>query len=458
MNVGTLFTSICQPLSRLMGVIALLVTLWASQVLAQDNSAPPMDLSGETGEESAAAPLGGVEPQLLETYGAQAILGLSEEMLEQVRGGDTVTPTLAIPLPSPGIIGDGGLQAIAEAVRTRYDMPAMAVVLVRQGSISEMASTGVRIQGGTEAVTDNDRWHLGSITKSMTSTLVAVLVEQGVIAWDTTPADSFPQFVGEMHPSFKIVTLAQLLSHQAGLTVDIAGIPSINSVTDAATGTVPEKRLLWARELLTTTPVTTRGTFLYTNADYIVAGAMIEAATGTAWEDLMVQQVFGPLGMNRTGFGAPGNAALRDQPWGHKVEGGGLAPVSPDEPDADNPKSLGPAGTAHTTLADIALYMLAHIEGERGVPGIVTAPGFQFLHAPFNGTDYGMGWEIISHDPSLGVVLNHDGSNGRWFAGVGLFPALDIGAFAVTNAGGVQAETALQELGDLIVQRIAASQ
>ena len=51
----------------------------------------------------------------------------------------------------------------------------------------------------------------------MTSTLIAKLVEQGKLKWDTTLAEVFPDLAPQMHADFKAVTLLQLLSHRAGL-------------------------------------------------------------------------------------------------------------------------------------------------------------------------------------------------------------------------------------------------
>ena len=398
-------------------------------------------------------------------YGSDRI-DSARTLLDGVDGSDQslllalaeVDSTLSRGLPEPGIVGDGALASLVEQVRDDYGMPAMAVILVRRGAIAEMASSGLRVQGGSEPVTDNDLWHLGSIGKAMTATLVGALVEQGAIGWDSTPAQVFPQLVGEMHPAYENVSVAQLLAHQAALPFNVGNIPSLDLVDDSGPGTVTDKRFLWARELLATPPLNDVGVYRYTNAGYIVAGAMLEAVTGDSWENLMTQQVFLPLGMNQTGFGPPGSGALRDQPWGHIEDRDNLEPVSPGSPNADNPAALGPAGTMHSSLSDYARYMLAHLAGERGEPGLLTASTFQFLHAPFDGVDYGMGWEVNNSFADIGPIFQHAGSNLRWLAQVGLAPGLDIGVLVVTNAAGNEAQAAVDALGNLMVLRILASE
>jgi CubicO group peptidase (beta-lactamase class C family) len=164
----------------------------------------------------------------------------------------------------------------------------------------------------------------------------------------------------------------------------------------------------------------------------------------------MTQYVFEPLGMNQTGFGAPGSAALHDQPWGHVDVGSTLTPKSPDATDADNPAAMGPAGTVHSTLVDYTKFMLAHIAGERGTDSILTSSTFQFLHAPFQGQDYGMGWEINTEVASVGTILEHTGTNLRWRAQVGLVPELELGILIVTNAGGNEAQEAVDSLSSIM--------
>jgi D-alanyl-D-alanine carboxypeptidase len=357
----------------------------------------------------------------------------------------------------PGTVNDGRLQAMLAYVQSQYDLPAMGVILVRAGQVSEIATSGVRVRGGNEPVTDANLWHLGSLTKSMTATLAAALVESGMISWQSTPAQIFPELIGSMNPAYENVTIAQLLAHQSGLPVDMTNIPSFDRVADTAAGTTREKRLLWARELLATTPQNAVGEFSYSNSGYVVAGAMLEAASGTSWEDLLTQQVLQPLGMNQTGFGPPGSATLRDQPWGHSANGNILSARSPDSAGADNPAAVGPAGTVHASLRDYAKYMLAHINGELGQPELLTADSYRFLHAPFEGKDYGMGWGVDNSIPAIGAILEHTGSNLRWIAQVGLVPQMGIGVLVVTNAAGNKAQQAVDAMGNLMFQRIMAS-
>ncbi len=159
-------------------------------------------------------------------------------------GGSSPAPNSgSIPPPAAGTIGDGRLPELLEWARALQDVPAMAMVLVQQGQIAEMAAVGRRSASANAPATSDDRWHLGSLTKAMTATLAGVLVEQSVIGWETTPLDVWPGLDQSIDPGFRNITLKQLLSHTSGMR-------SVNTVPpameDDAPGTPMEKRRLWA--------------------------------------------------------------------------------------------------------------------------------------------------------------------------------------------------------------------
>ena len=80
-----------------------------------------------------------------------------------------------------------------DAIRKKYDLPALAVVVVKDGRICERDAVGVRKYGDPTPVTTNDLFHIGSCTKSMTATLAAILIEEGKLRWNTTIAEVFPE-------------------------------------------------------------------------------------------------------------------------------------------------------------------------------------------------------------------------------------------------------------------------
>ena len=257
----------------------------------------------------------------------------------------------------------------------------------------------------TVPVTVDDQWHVGAITQSMTATLAAILVEDGLITWDTTVLDVWPELTAQVDPGFRTVTLRQLLSHTSGMKPDDDWPGSL----DGATGTLMEKRRAWAARLLSQPPAVPLGNFSSSNMGYVVAGAMLETRTQTPWETLLTIRVFAPLGMTHSGFGAPGTPGLLDEPLGHRDLNPRFEAVQPG-PDSDSPQAAGPAGTVHVTLNDFGVFLLAHLAGEQGKPGLLTTASFRTLHTPVAGKlRAGLGGLAGSlHDRKRGLVAQRN--------------------------------------------------
>ena len=358
------------------------------------------------------------------------------------------------PQPPVGMTGDGRLGEIVEWVRYSHALPALATIVVHDNQVVELAAEGVRRIDGSVAVSTDDKWHLGSLTKSMTATLAGVMVEMSVVSWDTTPLDVWPELDGSIHSQFRSITLRDLLSHTAGLR-RVNEAPS--KYGDLSPGSFMEKRREFAAELLSEAPIGPVGRSSYSNGGYIVAGAMLETLMSAPVETLLQDYLFAPLGMIDSSFGAPGSAGMSDQPLGHWESSAGYEPVEPGVA-ADNPQVFAPAGTVHSTLADYANYMIAHINGARGFDGIVTAQTFSVLHAPVDDGS-ALGWGVGPSGPWPNhTELAHGGSNNRWYAVVRIIPGLNGGALFVTNAGGNNAAEAIDVLDDLVAERFINSQ
>ena len=245
---------------------------------------------------------------------------------------------------------DAALQNFVEqtlvAAREKDHLPAIAALVQIDGKIEAETAIGIRAIGRPEAVTTSDRWAIGSDTKAFTATMIARLVEQGIMRFDDTLATSFPALAKAMNPAYRNNTVVQLLSHTAGLPAltDDKDLPAFMAAIASADG-VQAQRAAIARKYLTMPPASKAGAFAYSNLGFIIAGAIAEARTGKAWEDLIRVQIFAPLGIVNGGFGVPGASATFDQPRGHVDKDGKRVALDPADPDADNPAALGPAGT-----------------------------------------------------------------------------------------------------------------
>ena len=333
----------------------------------------------------------------------------------------------AAPPPSPSR-QDNAFAARLEAVRKTAALPAIAGASFRSAGVIAVGASGFRRDGDPVEVTNGDLWHVGSITKSFTSALVGRYVERKELSWSSTLGDVFGVARAR---KFAGVTLVDLLSHRAGLP---ANTPAPHNAHLADPAAVVAQRRQIVDFILATDPLSAPGEqFLYSNVGYVIAGAMLEEKKGRPWEDLIRAEIAAPLRLSSIGFGAPGSPESLQQPRGHRNPGTPGAKLIPIEPPlADNPPYLGPAGTLHMTIGDLARWGQEHLRGERGTDGILTAATFRRLHQPArNDASYAMGWAIRRDNNRL--TIWHNGSNTMWYAIVAFDPAADLGIVIATN-------------------------
>ena len=350
------------------------------------------------------------------------------------------------------------LDSLIEPIRASAQIPALALAVVRGSSLVGIGATGHRQAGTTNPVTPGDRFHLGSNTKTMTATLLAVLVEQGKIGWTTTIGDVFSSLRDGIHSDYRSVTLSQLLTHQSGLPDDTMPDAILWQQIRALSGPIVEQRQQLVELVLSRTPAAPPGSrFQYSNAGYTIAGAMAERVAGLSWEELMAQHVFSPLAMTSAGFGPPGAPGETDQPWGHTSDD--CRPVPPG-PAGDNPPVIGPAGTVHSSLLDWASFASLHLRGAHGEGGLLLRPEtFQQLQRPVPGNYtaegrlYAHGWVVAQWARAGGTALGHAGTNTLWYAIIWVAPARDVAFLVAANCGGDAAFRACDAAIDAASQR-----
>jgi len=342
--------------------------------------------------------------------------------------------------------------AVLEPIRQKAGLPSLAAAVVYQDRCVALGATGLRKVGGRNRVTPEDKYHLGSLTKSMTATLAGRLVTQGKLRWQTTLAEVFPDLAPRFDPAYRDVTLLQLLAHRGGVpaSLDEGGLwTRLWGLTNPPR----VQRMILLEEGTARPPVAPPGSrFLYSNAGYALAGAMLEQVTDTPWETLIRKELFEPLGMTSAGFGPPARPGREDQPWGHIPEGDTFRPVPPG-PRADNPPAIAPAGAVHSSLPDLVRYVAFHLRGARGVEPLLPRDVFERLHRPVGDDTHALGWIVVHRDWAGGNALTHSGSNTTFFAVIWMAPARDFGLVVACNAGGPRAEQACDRAAWELIRR-----
>jgi CubicO group peptidase (beta-lactamase class C family) len=295
----------------------------------------------------------------------------------------------------------------------------------------------------------------------MTATLMATLIEDGLLDWDST-LDVPPR--GRFDTG-STITLHQLLSHTAG--VPVFGLPHWLAMPEF------EGDIVRQRQAFTDWQLTLVGNKNeYSNAGYAMAAHMGESVTGQPWETLIAERLFAPLGVNGV-FGWP---AKHDpnQPWGHWPENledteDPEATVVPHDP-ADEykvPQIIAPAGDVSMTMPDVLVFLRENLRGLNAQSDLLTHESFEVLHAvvapagsvEYIGSDYACGWMILP-EAYGGLTLHmHTGSALTFFFEMVVVPERDfavaVGANAYSLGAAYACDVTLVSLLDLHLEALA---
>lgn len=285
-------------------------------------------------------------------------------------------------------------------------------------------------------------FYLGSNGKAITASVIASLVEQGILDWERTVEDIFEAAQSAepgdpaIHPDLRDVTIAELLRHQSG--IDAFTDDAAFEAATAYAGPPRDARRRYARDVLALAPEHPRGETHYSNAGIVIAAAMAEAQADRDFESLAAQHVFEPLGV-RGGFGPPptdrGDAAALHT-W---REGSGYLRVEESAIPV-----FGPAGDVWMEAGGYARFAQAHLRGMRGrgTAGFLSAASMARLHEPING--YAMGWRSQEYDGA--PLMQHSGGAGASLAMVFLRPDSGLGYVILANGAGGPTEEGMISL------------
>lgn len=347
---------------------------------------------------------------------------------------------LAAAAARPAVLTEAELGRIRRAASA----PAMTAAAQARGGQLNLWCDGERALGSGVPVTRGDRWHLGSITKSMTATLVGRLVDAGKVRWDDTVGAVLGAAAPDMRAEYRAVTYRHLLSHRSGLpaNLEVAGLSSFTrELADPRA-----ERIRFTGLALAAAPVgPAERTFTYSNNGYVTAAVMLEQTLGQSWETLIRTHLFAPLKLTTAGIGAPGRAGVLAEPVGHAPgPDASVRPYPVGEPVTDNPAVFGPTGRVHMSMADLTTYLAAH----RDRSALLKPATWAMLHTPPFGGDYAMGWMVRQ-----GGKLWHNGTNTLWYAEVLVDAAGGKVAAAAANDG---RPSAMAPVGQVLAGALAA--
>ncbi len=246
-------------------------------------------------------------------------------------------------------------------------VPGVAFALIADGGIALERAVGVKEAGGADPVTPTTRFQACSISKPIAVLAMLRLVEQGTLDLDADVNDVLTSWHVPPSASWQPrVTLRQIASHSAGLTV--GGFPGyargtpLPTLIQILTGAAPANT---AGIRVDTLPGVE---FRYAGGGTTVVQQVLEDVTRQAFPDLMRELVLAPLGMSSSGYTQPLPDELRDEAaTAHGTDGAPVAGGWHVYPE------LAAAGL-WTTPGDLARYAIAVQRAAAGTSGAILGP------------------------------------------------------------------------------------
>jgi CubicO group peptidase (beta-lactamase class C family) len=299
------------------------------------------------------------------------------------------------------------LDGIVADTMTRTGVPGAAVGVVYKEKVIYAKGFGVRELGQKGAIDPDTLFLLASLSKPITSTIVAKLVGDGVVKWDDTAKKYNPAFALRDPYVTKHATIADLLSHRSGLHTGAGDLlEDLGFDRDYILSHLDQQPL---------DPF--RSTYHYSNFGYTAGGIAAAAAAAKRWEDLADDVLFKPAGMTSASYRHADYLAHEDRGHIHKrLKDGTWAALYDRDPDAQ-----APAGGASASLNDMMRFLRLQLgkgtlDGKKivdadalaqtHVPQIISAPAAApAARAGF----YGFGWNV-AYDDEGRTRISHSGA------------------------------------------------
>lgn len=284
----------------------------------------------------------------------------------------------------------------------------LGAIVLKNGVNQGIAVSGERAIKTGISLNVNDKWHIGSITKSVTATLVARLIEGKRLSWNT----SINRVLGSsavLHDDWKNVSVMDLLTHTSGAAPNFPLSVLFKNPKEGQDRILARRKAVF-KLLKKRSNYPCKTKHVYSNVGYTIIGVLVEQITGRSWENLVRAEIFEPLGLESAGFGPPQDIADDlEQPRGHRKRFLSSKRVKVGT-STDNTPIIGPAGTIHMNLTDLAKFANEHLCGNQGEGELLSRDSYNLLHSPAL-DNYACGW-VVNEDKTLW----HNGSNTMWYA------------------------------------------
>jgi len=186
------------------------------------------------------------------------------------------------------------IDTLAERAMKAFDVPGIAVAIIKDGKVIHSKGYGVRSLNTKEKVDENTLFGIASNSKAFTAAALGILIDEGKLKWDDKVRDYIPEFKLYNPYVTEEFTIRDLLTHRSGMGL---GAGDLMFFPDSSDFTL--KDILYNLRFLK--PVSGfRTKYDYDNNLYIVAGEVIARVSGKSWDDFVEERILGPLEMTHS--------------------------------------------------------------------------------------------------------------------------------------------------------------
>ncbi|MBC3539291.1 serine hydrolase [Rufibacter sediminis] len=335
---------------------------------------------------------------------------------------------------SQGLTG-AQIDELAQRTMQAFNVPGIAVGVVKDGKVVHAAGYGVRSLNSREKTDAHTRFGIASNTKAFTAAALGLLVDEKKLIWDAKVQDYIPEFKLYNPYVTEEFTIRDLLTHRSGLGLgagDLMLWPDSNSFT-------LQDIIYNLRHLKPTSSF--RSKYDYDNNLYLVAGEVVARVSGKSWDQFVEERLLQPLGMTET---AASYERLKDQTNvidGHAVVDGNVRVIQRHRSAVDHA-----AASIYSSVADLSKWVLVHLNHGRYGNGQrlfseavskelqtpqtlipVNNPGPYNTHF----AAYGLGFNLS--DVKGYKQLNHTGGLEGMVTQITMIPELNLGIIVFTN-------------------------
>lgn len=380
---------------------------------------------------------------------AMAALAGTPAWADEVAATSAAATAAAAPAPVLARQGAYNLEADVNRALSTFDVPGIAIAIVKDGQVVAAKGFGVRKLGETAPVTGKTLFEIASNSKAFTAAALAQLVDEGKLKWDDPVTRHLPGF--QMNDAYVTgaMTVRDLLTHRSGLGLGAGDLMWWPTTTFTSDEIIDRLRYI---KLATSF----RDRYAYDNLLYIVAGKIIADKTGKPWGDAVRERILTPLGMDMTTTSLAAMLRAPDYAAPHSKSGDKTGVVKPMPVE----NAIGAVGI-NTNAEDIARWMNLllnngkaadgkQVISEKQVREMWTAQTPMKFAEPKpalattrpNFLAYGLGFQL--RDYKGRKLVMHGGALQGFFSRVVMIPEEKLGVAIFTNAENSGSMTALQ--------------